>query len=161
MRLATIVGLVTLGLGGCAGIGDFFKEPDFRLDRVVVRTVGLTGGTLDLMVEVDNPNQFDLRGTALEVGFDVEGSHLGDARLSDDFAVTRGGVTALTLPIRFEWAGVGSVVRSALESREIPYTMKKQATLQTPFRQHNVPFSKEGRAPLTRPDGRIPIPTGH
>jgi len=153
MRFATTAGLLAmaLSLGGCAGMGDLFREPDFRLNRVIVRDLGLTGGNLDLLVEVDNPNRFDLRGTALEVGFDVAGSHLGDARLTNDFAVTKGEVTTLTVPLRFEWAGVGSAVRSALGSGEIPYTMKGQATLQTPFGRYSVPFSQEGRAPLTRP----------
>ena len=30
-------------LGGCAGLNDLFKEPTFRLERVVVHDVGLHG----------------------------------------------------------------------------------------------------------------------
>jgi LEA14-like dessication related protein len=152
MRLATAAALLgtALALGGCAGLGDLFKEPTFRLDRVVVRDVGLRGGALDLVIGVDNPNQFDLHGTSLTVGFDVEQSHLGDVRLTNDFAVTKGGVTTLTLPLGFEWAGVGNAVRAALGSGEIPYTMQGQARLQTPFGQYDVPFKSEGRVPVTR-----------
>jgi LEA14-like dessication related protein len=161
MRFRSVAALLgaVLVLGGCAGMGDLFKEPDFRLDRVIVRYVGVTGGTLDLLLVVENPNRFDLRGTGLEVGFDVEGSHVGDVRLSNDFAVTKGGMTTLTLPLRFEWAGVGAALRTALSSGEIPYTMKGQATLQTPFGNHSVPFTRQGRAPLSRPD-LVPIPSG-
>ena len=39
-------------LGGCAGLPINFKEPDLHLDRVIVRGVGLTGGTMDLIVGV-------------------------------------------------------------------------------------------------------------
>lgn len=161
MRFAATVGLLAtaLSLGGCAGMGDLFREPDFRLTRVIVRDLGLTGGDLDLLIEVDNPNRFDLRGAALEVGFDAAGSHLGDARLTNDFAVMKGEVTTLTVPLRFEWAGVGSAVRSALGSGEIPYSMKGQAILQTPFGRYSVPFSREGRAPLTGPQGKV-VPSG-
>ena len=62
----------------CSGLGFNFKEPDIQLDRAVVRGVDLSGGNLDLVVKVANPNDFTLQGTRLQVGVDVEGSHLGD-----------------------------------------------------------------------------------
>jgi len=161
MGLRGAVGLLALAaaLGGCAGLGNALKEPDVRLERVLVRDVGLRGGNLDLLVEVDNPNAFDLRGTEVELGFDVEGSHVGDVRYDDEFSVDKGGRTTLTLPLRFEWAGVGSALRTALSSGEIPYEMKGQIRLQTPWGAHSVPFTREGRAPLTRVGGALPIPT--
>jgi LEA14-like dessication related protein len=162
MCLRRAAGMLALAaaLTGCAGLGNILKEPDIRLSQVVVRSVGLSGGNLDLLVDVDNPNDFDLRGTEVELGFDVEGSHLGDVRYSDDFSVDRGGRTTLTLPLRFEWAGVGGAVRTALGQGEIPYEMKGQISLQTPWGNHSVPFTKTGRAPLSRVSGVLPIPTG-
>jgi LEA14-like dessication related protein len=149
---------LTVLMAGCAGIGDDFKDPDIRLDQVIVRGIGLTGGTLDFVVDVHNPNKFDLRGTELRVGFDVEDSHLGDVEYDDDFSVNRGDRTRLTLPLRFVWTGVGSAARSALGYGEIPYTMKGEVSLQTPFGRRSVPFTRQGRAPLTRSGGGIPVP---
>jgi LEA14-like dessication related protein len=151
---------LAVGLGGCATLGNTLKEPDVRLERVVVRDVGVRGGNLDLMVDVGNPNPLDLRGTEVELGFDVEGSHVGDLRYADEFSVDRGGRTTLRLPLRFEWAGVGSALRTALSSGEIPYEMKGQIRLQTPWGAHSVPFTREGRAPLTRVGGVLSVPTG-
>ncbi len=159
MKLRTAIGWVGMAvLAGCAGIGDLLQEPEVRLDRVVVRGIGLTGGTLDLVVGVHNPNNFDLRGTELRVCLDVEDSHVGDVEYREDFEVQRGDTTMLTLPVRFEWAGVGSAVRAALGYGDIPYTMKGEVSLQTPFGRRSVPFSREGRAPLTRVGAGIPIP---
>jgi LEA14-like dessication related protein len=162
MGLRGGAGLLALAavLGGCAGLGSALRDPDVRLERVLIRDVGLRGGNLDLLVEVDNPNAFDLRGTEVELGFDVEGSHVGDLRYDDDFSVDRGGRTTLTLPLRFEWAGVGSALRTALSAGEIPYEMKGQIRLQTPWGAHSVPFTRAGRAPLTRVGDALPIPTG-
>lgn len=152
MNLRTGLGwsAAALLVTSCSAIGDNFKEPDVRLDRVIVRGVNLTGGTLDLIVDVHNPNHFDLRGTSLRLGFDVEGSHLGDVAYDDEFTVDRGDTTELTLPLRFGWAGVGSAVRSALGYGEIPYTMKGEIGVQTPFGRWEVPFTRDGRAPLIR-----------
>jgi LEA14-like dessication related protein len=145
-------------IGGCSAIGDLFKEPDIQLQRVVVRGVGMTGGNLDLIVKLDNPNNFTLQGTRLELGFDVEGQHLGDIAYDDDFSLTENGTTTLTLPLTFGWAGVGSAVRAALASGDLPYKMKGQVELRTPWGHKDVPFTHEGRVPLIRSTGNIAIP---
>ncbi len=150
--------LLLVSTAACSGIGDLFREPDIQLDRVIVRSIGTTGGNLDLVVKVENPNHFRLQGTRLEVGVDVEGSHLGDIAYDEDFSVSENGTTTITLPLKFGWAGVGSAVRAALASGELPYEMKGQAELQTPWGRREVPFTTEGRVPLTRLGGAVAIP---
>ena len=153
-----LVGLVLLG-AACSGIGDYFREPQIQLDHAVVRGIGLTGGNLDLVVKVENPNNFSLQGTKLQVGFDVEGSHLGDITYDDDFAVPQAGTSTITLPLRFGWSGIGSAVRAALGYGDLPYKMKGQATLKLPGGARRVvSFTHEGRAPLTRSGGSVAIP---
>jgi len=154
--MATIVLLTSVG--ACSVIGDIFKEPDVQLDRVVLRSIGVSGGNLDLIVNVQNPNSFGLHGTRLEVGFEVEGQHLGDISYDDDFSVTENGTTTITLPLRFGWSGVGSAVRAALASGDLPYRLKGQIELQTPWGGKEVPFTREGRVPLTRLVGYLAIP---
>jgi LEA14-like dessication related protein len=162
MRIAgpafRFVGLL-FGGAGCSGIGSYLKEPDIQLEQAVVRGIGLNGGNLDLVVRLDNPNNFTLQGTRLQLGLDVEGSHLGDITYDDDYAVPQNGQTRLTLPLRFEWSGVGSAVRAALGYGDLPYKMSGQATLRLPggFSQ-SVSFTHEGRAPLTRAGGSVLTP---
>ncbi|HEU5304071.1 MAG TPA: LEA type 2 family protein [Gemmatimonadales bacterium] len=156
-RESRLLALVLLG-AACSGLGHNFREPDIQLDHVVVRGVGLSGGNLDLVVEVENPNDFRLDGTRLKVGFDVEGSHLGDITYDDDFAVAENGTTTLTLPLTFGWSGVGSAVRAALSYGDLPYKMKGQAELKVPWGRVVVPFSREGRVPLTREGRTIAVP---
>ncbi|HEU5049656.1 MAG TPA: hypothetical protein VFU00_04980, partial [Gemmatimonadales bacterium] len=84
--LALSLAAAAAGLG-CSGIPGTFLDPEVRLNEVVVRGVGLTGGSMDLVVAIYNPNGYSLRGTKLEVGFDVEGSHVGDITYSDEFQV--------------------------------------------------------------------------
>jgi LEA14-like dessication related protein len=154
-RLLTLVLLST----ACSSLGINFREPDIRLDHAVVRGVGLTGGNLDLVVKVKNPNNFTLQGTKLQLGIDVEGSHLGDVTYDDDFTVSENGESTITLPLQFGWSGVGSAVRAALGYGDLPYKMKGQATLRLPVgAQTVVSFTHEGRVPLTRARGNVAIP---
>jgi LEA14-like dessication related protein len=161
MRVGTQSGLVALALvnAACSGIGINFREPDIQLDHAVVRGVGLSGGNLDLVVKVDNPNNFRLQGTKLQVRIDVEGSHLGDITYDDDFAVPENGQTTITLPLRFGWSGAGSAVRAALSYGDLPYKMKGQASLKLPGGAETVvSFTHEGRAPLIRSGDNVAIP---
>lgn len=156
----TIAGVLAATiLSGCAGLSGVLKDPEVRLDRVVLRGVGLTGGAIDLLVAVYNPNHFDLNGTRLQVGFDVERSHLADLDYTDDFQVQKGDTAHLALPIRFAWSGLAGAARAALGQGELPYTLKGQLTVETPLGDRQVPFTHEGRAPLSRAAGLVPIPT--
>jgi LEA14-like dessication related protein len=162
MGLRGAAGLMVLAaaLGGCAGLGNALKDPDIRLERVIIRDLDLRGGSLDLVVQIDNPNPFDILGTEVALGFDVEGSHVGDLRYHDDFSVDKGDQTKLTLPLRFQWEGVASTLKTALTRGEIPYMMKGQIRLQTPLGAHSVPFTREGRVPLSRVGNLLSVPTG-
>jgi LEA14-like dessication related protein len=151
--------LAVMTAAGCApGLGDAFKAPDIGLNQVVVRGIGMSGGTLDLVLDVCNPNNFTLQGTKLRVGFDVDKSHVGDITYDDDFTVTQRDTSHVTLPLTFEWSGVGGAVRTALGYGDIPYTLKGEAEIDTPFGRRKVPFTRSGRAPLTRAGGGVTVP---
>ena len=145
--------IASIGVAGallaCA-IPRTFIDPQVQLRAVGVRGLDLTGGTLDLHLDVYNPNRFDLRGTRIELGFEVDGSHVGDIALDDDFNVTDGDTTRVVLPLRFTWTGANAAARAALNYGEIPYTMMGQVQLDTPIGARVVPFTRSGRAPLTR-----------
>ena len=87
-------------------------------------------------------------------------SHVGDLEYASDFQVQKGDTTVLTLPVRFNWSGLAGAARAALGYGEIPYTLKGQLTVETPFGDRKVPFTREGRAPLSRVGALVPIPTG-
>lgn len=142
--------MLAAALAGCAAVGNVLKNPEVKLERVLLRDVGVRGGELELQLGLENPNPFDLRGTEIALGFDVEGSHVGDVRYADDFNLDQGRHTTLSLPLRFEWAGVGTALQAALTSGEIPYEMKGQLTIQAPWGAQSVPFTREGRVPLSR-----------
>jgi LEA14-like dessication related protein len=158
LRLAGGILGATL-LSGCAGLPGYFKDPDVHLQRVVVRGVGLTGGTMDLMVGVYNPNAFALQGTKLQLGFDVENSHVGDVEYNSGFQAQQGDTTVLTLPLSFTWNGLAAAARTALGYGELPYTMKGQLSVATPIGERTVAFTRQGRAPLSRV-GTL-LQTGH
>jgi LEA14-like dessication related protein len=162
MRVRGTLGVLSaVAVAGCSAIGINLKDPEVHLNRVVVRALNVTGGTLDLLVAVKNLNSFVITSTKLQLGFDVQDSHIGDVDYENDFQVLKGDSTTLTLPVQFNWAGVGGAVRVALNSGDLPYKLNGQITLDLPWGEKAVPFTREGRVPLTRAAGILPSPAGN
>lgn len=160
-RPSALVALSALSVLGCsgAGLGANFRQPDLNLEQVVLTGVGLQGGTFDLVVRVENPNPVDLRGVGLRLGFEVEGNKVGDATLDTRYFVPSQGSGTVTVPVRFQWSGVSSAVRTALGYGSLPYRIAGEARFETPAGIAKVPFTRSGNVPLAKAAGVI-IPTG-
>lgn len=158
MRNALLLSVALLA--GCAGGGlSNFRQPDVNLEQVMLRGVGLQGGTFDLVLRVENPNPIDLRGVGLRFGFEIEGRQVGEAILDEEYFVPAEGSGTVTVPLRFTWSGVGGAVRSALGYGEIPYRIQGEGRFRTPAGSVRVPFTRSGRVPLAKAAG-VFIPTG-
>ena len=72
----------------------------------------------------------------------------------DDFQIQKGDTTAVTpaAAVHLERAGGGGPERA--RTGELPYTLRGQLTVQTPFGEHQIPFTREGRAPCHAWPGR-------
>ncbi len=157
-RLAPgLLALVLAGTAACSGggLGSSFREPGITLEQVTLRGVGLTGGSLDLGIRVDNPNGVDLRGAGLRLGFDVENAHVGDGELPDTYLIPANGTGTITVPVRFTWSGLAGAARNALGYGELPYRMTGEARFTTPLGRASVPFERTGRVPLAKAAGLI------
>jgi LEA14-like dessication related protein len=159
MRPTPILAAVAL-LAACAGIPKDILDPEVQLHEVVIRGLGLTGGTMDLVVDVYNPNHFTLQGTRMQAGFDVDSVHVGDITYGDEFRIGGTDTTRVVLPLRFTWTGASAALRSAMDYGDIPYTMRGQVTVKTPAGDKVIPFTRQGRAPLTRRTALAPTSTG-
>ena len=148
-RLAWFAGLAAMA-AGCATLGRAlrFEEPDIRLQEVRVTGLSLSGGTLDLTLDVFNPNGYRLRSTRLEVGIDLEDVHFGDALFESPVELPSQQHSLMTVPVRFEWAGLGAGARALLSRQSIRYGLTGVATLNTPLGDQRVQIRATGDVPL-------------
>jgi len=127
-------------------------QPDVRLHHLSVRNVGLSGGTLDVVMAFHNPNQFTLKGVGLTAGLDIEGNHFGDVAMTNPFSLAGRDTTLLTVPLTFRWSDVAGAARSVLDYGAVNYGINGKVTINTPAGvPFDVPFSGQGNVPLLRP----------
>jgi LEA14-like dessication related protein len=145
-RLTVAVAL----LAGCATIRSAlnFQEPQVELQEINITGMGLTGGTLDLVFDVYNPNDYRLRSTRLEMGVDLEGTHFGDALIDRPLDLSPTNHSRVVMPVRFEWAGIGAAARGLLTRQALKYVVKGAVLLDTPLGEKRVQLSGAGNVPL-------------
>jgi LEA14-like dessication related protein len=146
-----------VALAACGGGGvppENILKPIVTLEKVTVRSVGLTGGTLDLTVGVENPNPIDLWGIRLQTGLEIDRVHFGDALLTDAFSLPSQGRTQVTVPLAFDWVSVGPAARGILAYGSLDYGINGHIRVRTPS-SHDItmPFERQGSVPLVRPGG--------
>ncbi len=135
----------------CATLGKLvFTEPDIQLQEINITGLGMTGGTLDLVFDVWNPNDYRIRSTRIEVGVDLEGTHFGDALLDRPLDLSPTNHSRVVVPVRFEWAGLGAGARALLTRQAVVYGITGAAIFDTPLGDQRVALQGKGNVPLRR-----------
>jgi LEA14-like dessication related protein len=133
----------------CATLGRLaFAEPHIQLEEINITGLGLTGGTLDLVFDVYNPNDYRIRSTRLEVGIDLEGTHFGDALLDRPLDLSPTNHSRIVVPVRFEWAGLGVGAKALLTRKAVAYGITGAVALETPLGDKRVAVTGKGDVPL-------------
>ena len=144
------VGLAVV-VGACATLGKlYFQEPQIQLQEINVTGIGISGGTMDLVFDVYNPNDYRIRSTRIEVALDLETTHFGDAYLERPLDLSPTNHSRVVVPVRFEWVGVGAGARALFTKQAINYALTGRVVLDTPLGDKRVGLTGRGQVPLKK-----------
>src|SRR5919198_4131187 len=147
MRLVTaVVGAASLLAAACSTLGrQAFREPVVTLQDVKVTGVGLNGGSLDVVLNVENPNEFRLDATQLNYTVLVDTVTFANGTTTQQFTVEGKRAQPVHIPINFTYAGVGQAGRQLLNTGSVNYTVKGVLTVGSPVGSFPISFSRTGR----------------
>lgn len=148
-RFALVVTAV-LGLG-CASVArGIFREPVVSYKDAMITGLGVSGGNLEVVLSIYNPNSFRLDGTGLTYRIAVDSVPFGNGLLSDRFTVQEGDSTTVRLPVSFSYAGIGQAGRQLIQTGSVNYTVSGEITVGTPIGSFTRPYSGRGRLTTIR-----------
>jgi len=154
-KLAVVVAAsAAIGLAGCSMLGrQAFRQPVVNLRNVQLRGVGITGGSLDVLLSVRNPNHYRLDATRLTYRVALAGDSitLAAGALDSKFTVNDNDSTLVTIPVNFTYAGLGAAGRSLLNTGSVNYHVLGDVTVGSPVGSFTVPYSSEGRFTTSGP----------
>jgi LEA14-like dessication related protein len=132
-------------LAGCALLGSVrFERPTVDLTGIRVTGLGLSGGSIVLVVDVYNPNGYEIRGLELVADLTLEDTHFGDARLSRETVLPAEGHAQIEVPMRFSWDGVGAAARGLLTRGSVAYRLGGRILVDTPVGDQWVDVRQSG-----------------
>ncbi len=152
MAASAAIALGSIASGGCSVLGKAaFQEPIVRLKDVRVRGLGLTGGSLDVMLNVYNPNHYRLDATRMNYRLNMAGDSttVASGTLDSRFTVQDNDSTTVTIPVSFSYAGLGAAGRSLMSTGAVNYHVLGDVAVGTPVGSFTVPFSSVGRFTTT------------
>ncbi len=154
MRRVAMVAAAAAGLAiaGCSMLGRAaFKSPVVQLRDVRVRALGLTGGSLDVQLNVYNPNHYRLDASQLNYKVNLVGDSVtvASGTMTDRFSVQESDSQVVTIPVNFTYAGLGAAGRSAMNSGTVNYHVLGDVTVGSAIGSMTVPFSTTGRFTAT------------
>ena len=143
---AAVAAIVAVSTAACATLGrSVFEEPVVNFRNVEVKGLGLSGGTLDVVLSVYNPNGFKLDATRLTYQLQVDSIPVGTGALEQAFVVQEKDSSLVRLPISFTYAGLGAAGRQLIQSGSVNYKVLGDVTVRTPLGSFTRPYSGTGR----------------
>lgn len=146
MRLkATLVSALVLASASCAGLGrGGFKDPVVTFKNVRLGGVGLTGGTLDIVLSIYNPNGYRLDASRLTYQLMVDSLPVGSGALDKHFSVPSNDSSDVELPLHFKWSGISAATRELLNTGSVPYRVLGDLTVGSGVGDFTIQYDRTG-----------------
>jgi LEA14-like dessication related protein len=142
--MALLVALVPLQ--SCATLArQAFANPVVEVKDVRVRSVGLMGGSLDVVLSVSNPNEYRLDATKITYNFFVDTTEVVTGVIERMITLEEKGRVEIIVPVNFGYAAMSMAMREYLAHGALNYRVTGQFTIVTPFGNMTRPYSGRGR----------------
>lgn len=147
MRIRRLSTLAVLVLAACSAIAErAFSRPTILVRGVKVRSVGLTGGSIEVSLQISNPNPYPVPVQRATYRFALaDSTEVGQGESATAFTLPAHDSTVVELPLDVSWQGLRAAARDAARDGTVDYRFSGSVTLDTPVGNPNVPFESAGR----------------
>ncbi len=147
-----IVAVVALIGAGCASRGASrppFHRPSIQLQDVRMAGVGLTGGGMDVVLDVHNPNAYELHSPRVRYRLFVDDVQLATGNYVADIVVGPRDSARVRVPVSLSYAQLGQASRAVLNRGTLDYRVVGDITVRTPHGRRTSSYDRMGRfAPM-------------
>lgn len=136
---------LALTLGACSAIGRrMFTPPSVYIEDVRLVGVGMTGGTLDVVLSVHNPNGFTLDAKRVNYAVMLDSIPFGTGAITERITVPKKDSALVRIPVTFGLPQILAAGSKFLQGGSIPYRFTGDITVATPFGDVTRKFDERG-----------------
>ena len=146
-RLTALLALLTIGATACSGLAErAFSRPAIAVRSVKLKSVGLTGGSIEIALAIANPNPYPVPVQRAVYTFAlIDSTEVGRGETATAFTLPAHDSTVVALPVDVSWQGLRAAARDASRDGTVDYVLRGSVTLDTPLGNPSVPFESAGR----------------
>jgi LEA14-like dessication related protein len=145
-RLVGLSAVTLAAAAGCATLArQAFQEPVVSVRDVRLNGIGLTGGSVDVALNVYNPNNYRLDATRITYRLLFDTVTVATGALTEHQTVQARDTLLVRIPVNFTYRGVGEAGRQILNTGSVNYRLLGDVTVGSPIGNFTVPYSTTGR----------------
>lgn len=143
-RAALLMSLV--GAGACARLArQSFQNPTVELKDVVIKGIGLNGGSLDVILEVYNANDYRIDASRVTYTVFADSLQVATGEVTKRVTLENRKTSTVVLPVSFSMRELTQAANVLLQRGSIEYLVQGTFTLETPFGSITRPYKGKGR----------------
>lgn len=143
--------VLTLGLLGgaaCASSSGSGPEPMYRpevsVQEVRLSGIGISGGSMNVDLELRNPNRFRIEAPVINYRVLVDTVLIGSGTYEGDFSLRGRRSTSIRIPVRFKYSDIGPTGRALLSSGTVEYRIVGDVTAGSSYGPVAGPYDRSG-----------------
>ncbi len=128
----------------------FLEKPTFTLKEIEIKRISFQEIDFLFGIEVQNPNQFDLKLRALEYTVYLSDQEVGKGRLEKEITIVKSASTLVPVPLQTNLKSLGNPLALILGGKDLRYKIEGAAIIKASMGSTTVPFSKSGEIKLKK-----------
>ncbi len=142
--------LVILFLLPVSCLSWFLEKPVFTPKEVSITR--FSSGELHLLfgVEVQNPNNFDIKLRALEYTISINNQEMGKGRIDEEVVIAKSSTTMVRIPLQANFRNLAIPLGFVIAGKDLPYKIDGLAVIKARLGTASYPFSKTGEIKLKK-----------
>lgn len=153
-RDAVVVALAAAALAAsaCAGfLRHEFGTPVVELRDVRLKGLGVQGGSLDLVLDVYNPNSYRLDASRVTYRLLVDTTQVASGEINKLVTLETKKKSEVILPVSFTTRELLGAAAAITRTGSVDYTVRGELTVATPWGNFTRPYEGKGRFDSLRP----------
>lgn len=149
-RRALVAAVTLVALAGCRDlVRRAFSPPRATFRRIELQQLGLGGGRVAVVLELQNPNGYALTATGARYRLFVDDSFpVGEGASTDTVRVPAHDSAMVRLPLDVQWSQLRAAGVDVLRAGSARYRIAGDVDVSTPVGTYAVPLEARGEARL-------------
>lgn len=127
-----------------------YYRPTVAVQEVKFAGVGLTGGAVDIVLAIHNPNEYALHSPRVTYRLSIDDVHLASGSYRyDDIVIGVGDSARVRLPVSFSYTSLGMRSRAVMNRGTMDYRVAGELSVYTTHGRYSSSYDRWGRiAPM-------------